>query len=111
MTFGFGDAIFSGASLLIISVVIISIWVVIEVKRFKHKIFAIFLIILIIILYWGVIVVFQDREIDLTTVSGMTEATKIYFSWFGSIFENLKTLTSNVIRMDWSQNFTTNNNI
>jgi|TARA_Y100000034_G_scaffold122543_1_gene168131 glucan phosphoethanolaminetransferase (alkaline phosphatase superfamily) len=97
----FGGEIFSGTGILILSAVIILIWVVIEIKRFKHKIFAIFLMILIIFLYFGVIVVFQDRNVDFDSYSGMIDATKIYFSWLSSVFGNFKTMTAGAIQLDW----------
>jgi len=100
----FGVGIFSGTALLIVSGIIISIWVLIELKRFRHKIFAIFLIILVIFLYFGMFVVFQDREIDLSSISGMMEATKLYFSWIFSIFGNFKTITAGAIQLDWGEN-------
>jgi len=55
----FEGGIFSGTALLLVSGIIIAIWVLIEIKRFRHKIFAIFLVILIIFLYFGVFVVFS----------------------------------------------------
>lgn len=99
----FGEGIFSVTALLIVSGIIIAIWVLIEIKRFRHKIFAIFLVILIIFLYFGAFVVFQDRAIDLSTISGMTDATKLYFSWLFSIFGNFKTITAGAIQLDWGE--------
>ncbi len=87
--------------ILVISAIIIAIWVIIEVKRFKHKIFAIFLMILVVFLYFGAFAVFQDREVDLGSVSGVMDATKVYFSWMVNIFGNFKTLTAGAIQLDW----------
>lgn len=99
----FGEGILSGTALLLVSGVIIVVWVLIEIKRFRHKIFAIFLVILIIFLYFGAFVVFQDKEVDLGTISGMTEATKLYFSWLFSVFGNFKTITAGAIQLDWGE--------
>ena len=97
----FEGGIFSGTTLLIISLVIIVVWVLLEVKRLKHKIFLISLVVLMISLYLGVVVVFQDRNIDFTSYSGMIDAGKIYFSWLGSVFGNLKMITASAIQLDW----------
>lgn len=98
----FGEGIFSWTSIFVLTIISIGIWVVIEIKRLKHKIFAVFLIILIIFSYVSFTIVAQDNEMDFTSVSGIVKATKIYFSWLGSTFENLKTITTNVFKLDWS---------
>jgi len=101
---------FSGTGIFILAVIVIGIWVIIEIRRFRHKIFAIFLIVLIILSYWSFFAVFKNQELELTTVSGIVSVTKIYFSWLLSVYENFKSITLNAISMDWTQNFTTKNN-
>lgn len=96
------DAFFSGTGVFILAVVVVGIWVIIEIRRFKHKIFAIFLISLVILSYLSFFTVFKNQGIELTTYSGIITATKIYFTWLLSIYDNFKTLTMNVIRMDWT---------
>ncbi len=95
-----------GLTLFVIAGLIIAIWVVIEIKRLKHKIFAIFLIALILFTYVSFSLTLKSHNLDLKTVSGIMTASKLYFSWLGSLFVNLKTLTANVIKMDWSGNDT-----
>ena len=104
------EGFFSGTGMFILAVVVVGIWVIIEIRRFRHKIFAIFLIILILLSYWSFFAVFKNQELELTTVSGIISSTKIYFSWLLSIYENFKSLTVNAISMDWTKNFTTTNN-
>ncbi len=91
----------AGMSLFILAAVIIVIWVLIEVKRMKHKLFAIFLIGLIIFSYVSMSVVFSDSEINVKTIPGAISAGKIYFSWLGSLFGNMKSITSHAISLDW----------
>ena len=93
-----------GVTLLIVAVAIIAIYFLVELKRFRHKIFAIFLIVLILFVYLSAAYVLKGRDIDLKTASGFFEATKIYFNWLLSAFGNLKTITANAIRMDWGGN-------
>lgn len=97
----FEGGIFSGATLLIISLVIITVWILLEIKRLKHKVLLIVLVFLMISLYFGAIVVFQDRNIDFTSYPGMIDATKIYFSWLGSVFGNIKVITAGATQLDW----------
>ncbi|MAG78877.1 hypothetical protein CMI40_00690 [Candidatus Pacearchaeota archaeon] len=93
-----------GVAMLVISVLVIAIWVIIEIKRLKHKLFAILLIGLILFAYLGTFIVFKGQNVDYKTVPGLIDATKTYFSWLGSIFGNLKTITSNAIKMNWKNN-------
>jgi len=90
-----------GTTLLIVGILIIGIWIFIEFKRFKHKLLAIFLIILIIFTYVSFLVTLKGKDIDFKSIDGIREGGTLYFSWLGSVFGNLKTITTNAIRMDW----------
>jgi len=90
-----------GGILFIVVILIIVVWLIIELKRMRHKFFAIFLIILILLAYISFAVVFKDKEVDFNTVSGVINAGKIYFGWLFSIFGNLKTITTYAIKMNW----------
>jgi hypothetical protein len=91
-----------GVTLFIIAVLVIAIWVVIEVKRLKHKLFAILLIGLILFSYVSAALVFRGQDIDFKTVSGLMKASNIYFSWLFSVGKNLVSITGNAISMDWT---------
>lgn len=95
-----------GVAVLIISVLVIAIWVVIEIKRLKHKLFAIFLIGLILFAYLSFTFSLRGQDIDIKTIPGVIEASKLYFSWLGSAFGNIKSITINAIKMDWGANKT-----
>ncbi len=95
-----------GITVLVLAVLIIAIWIVIEMKRLKHKLFAIFLIGLILFGYFSFTFSLRGQDLDLKSVSGVMEASKIYLSWLGSSFGNMKTITSNAIKMDWRSNET-----
>lgn len=73
----------------------------IELKRFKHKVFAIFLICLILFAYISSTIVFKGQDINFKSASGLSKASNLYFAWLGSFFGNVKTATGNVIKMDW----------
>jgi hypothetical protein len=95
-----------GVTIFVVAILIIAIWVIIEMKRMRHKMFAIFLIGLILFSYLSFSFVFKDEEVNLTSVEGLEKAAGLYFSWFGSIFSNLKTMTANAIDMNWKGNET-----
>ena len=95
-----------GITFIIIAVLVVSIWVIIEIKRLKHKLFAIFLIGLILIGYFSFTYAIRGQDIDFKTVSGVIEGSKLYFSWIGSAFGNIKLITTNAINMNWGTNKT-----
>ena len=91
-----------GVTIFIIIVLIAVIWITLEFKRARHKMFAVFLIVLILFTYFSFTIAIKGKNVDLTSASGMTKATGLYFSWLGHLFGNLKTVTANAIKMDWS---------
>ncbi len=95
-----------GITLIIISGLIIAIWIIIEIKRLRHKLFAIALIALILFTYISFTVTLSEKDIDFKTASGLMTASKLYFSWLGSLFGNLKSITTYAIQMDWDSNET-----
>ena len=95
-----------GVTFIILAVLIIAIWMIIEIKRLKHKLFAIFLIGLILLGYFSFNLSLREQNVDIKTVSGLIDASKIYFSWVGSAFGNMKLITTNAIKMDWGANET-----
>ena len=91
---------------LVLAVVAILIWVFMEIKRFKHKLLAIFLIGLILFAYFSFTTVITNNNMDLKSIPGVISAGKVYFSWFLSVGKNFKTITTNVIHLDWKGNET-----
>lgn len=96
-----------GITFFVIMISIIAIWILIEIKRLKHKVFAVFLILLILFTYISFSVVLKNQDINVKTVPGAIEAGKLYFSWMGSMLGNLKSITMYAIKKDWKGNETT----
>ncbi len=88
-----------------IVVLVIVVWILMETKKFKHKVFEIFLIFIILFIYFSFTFVVGGQA-NLTSWDGISKASSIYFSWLGSVFSNLKTITANAIHMDWGVNGT-----
>ena len=91
-----------GTAIIIVGILAVAIYAVIELQRFKHKLFAIFLIGLLIFGYISMTLVFKGKEIDFKSVDGLKLASKTYLSWIGSAFGNMKSITTNAVKMDWS---------
>ena len=99
-------AIEFGITLFIVAVLIIAIWVIVEIKRLRHKVFAIFLIALVLFTYISFSITLKGQDIDYGSASGVLSATKLYFSWLASAFTNIKSITTQAINMDWISNKT-----
>jgi glucan phosphoethanolaminetransferase (alkaline phosphatase superfamily) len=94
-----------GTTLFIVLLLVVAVWIIFEFKRFRHKIVAILLISLILFFYFTFnAVVIQNHDVDLKTSSGLISAGKIYLAWMGSMFENVKEITTNAIHMNWNSN-------
>tara|TARA_Y100000310_G_C20222740_1_gene596499 strand:- start:252 stop:551 length:300 start_codon:yes stop_codon:yes gene_type:complete len=95
-----------GVTLLVVAVLVIAIWVVLEMQRLKHRSYAIALIFILLIFYFTATYSLKGRDVDLTTVSGVGAAAKIYLNFIASSLGNLKTLTSHAVELDWNGNET-----
>lgn len=95
-----------GTTLFIVIAVIVLIYVLVEFKRLRHKLFAVFLITLILFSYLSAAYLFKGQDINFKSVSGLVTASRIYFSWLGTIFVNFKSITTNAVHMNWDANKT-----
>jgi len=96
-----------GMTFFIIAGLVILIWIIIGIKKMRHKIFAILLIALILLLYLNPSFIFRGQDIDFKSISGIQTVTKLSLSWLGSLFSSLKSITTNAIKLDWKGNSTT----
>ena len=92
-----------GVTVFVITILIAAIWIVIEIKRMKHKLFAIFLIGLILFAYLSFTFVLKGEDMNYKTFEGAKKASQIYFSWLGSVGGNMKSITNYAIKQDWSK--------
>jgi hypothetical protein len=95
-----------GMALIIVSILVLGIWILVELRKFKHQLWAFFLIALILFGYVSFSLTTKNHDIDYGTFSGLTKALKIYFSWLGGLFGNFRSITSHAISLDWSPNET-----
>jgi predicted Kef-type K+ transport protein len=92
-----------------VALIIIAIWVFLELKRFRHRLLAVFLIALVLFTYFSFTFVFSGKNLDLSSIDGIKQAGGIYYSWLSSVFINFKSLTTNAIKMKWGVNNNTLN--
>ena len=86
----------------------VSIYIFTEIKRLRHKLFAIFVIILLIFTFLSINYVFKNQDVKFDSIPNTIKAIKIYYSWLSIAFSNLKIITGNAIKMNWSMNKTNN---
>ena len=86
--------------------IVLLIFLLVKFKYVKHKLTWIIVFILIIIGYLGFFISTHGQNIDLNSVDGVMTAGKLYFSWLGNSFSNLKTISSNAVKLDWTSNNT-----
>ena len=95
-----------GIILIIVLLLIIFVWISVEFKRAKHKFYAVLVIILILFTYFTFSSAFKDKNPNFKSLPGIIDASKIYFSFLGNVFGNIKSITSGVINADWSNSTT-----
>ncbi len=91
----------------IIAVLIIAIWIVFGIKTIKHKFLALCLIALVLFSFFSFNAVFKGKDISIQNLSDLESIVKIYFSWLGNAFNNVKLITTQAIKMNWKGNSTT----
>jgi hypothetical protein len=92
--------------ILIIAILIIAIWMIFGFKKIKYKLLVLFLIALILFSIFSFNSAFNGKDISVSNVSDLGKVVKIYFSWLGNIFVNLKTISGQAVKMDWQGNNT-----
>ncbi len=90
-----------------ISWIVITILVVvgifaIKMNHLKHRVFIIMLIMLALFLYSSMALVTTKNELSFDNSEGIFNAVKIYNGWLANGFRNFKSITGNVVGMDWS---------
>lgn len=94
--------------LVVVAILALS-WLWIEFRSIRHKVLIGLLIAFILFSYFSFSTVLKNSNVNLNSLNGIIDSGKIYFAWLGSAFENLKTLTTNAIHMDWGAGNQTSN--
>lgn len=94
---------------IIIAALIIFAFALLRIRHIKHKVFLIALIMILLFFYTTSSQVLSQHDINWKSVSGAEKAIKIYFTWLVGAFDNLKVLTANAVKMDWTAKNRTGN--
>lgn len=86
---------------------VVMYFVFFRAKHLKQRITIGIVVMLLLFFYISYSKVTQDQDINYKSVVGIEKAAKLYFSWLGSAFGNLRGLTGNAVKMDWGLNSTT----
>ena len=87
--------------IVIVILVVVGI-IAIKMNHLKHRVFIVLLILLALFLYSSMALVVENHSLDLKSTDGVFNAVKVYLGWLANGFQNLKTITGNVINMDWT---------
>ena len=88
----------------LIGIAIVAILVVsklIHFRHIKHRVTAIFLIILLLFVFSTAATIIKNHSLNIKTPSGIITTGKLYFIWLGQAFGNLRSLTGSAINMGW----------
>ena len=86
---------------LLILLIVALLAIVIKIAHFKTKIILTIVIVTFLFFYVSFSLITKDEAVNLNTARGVIDAGKIYLSWFGQAFNNMRTITANVIGLDW----------
>jgi hypothetical protein len=88
-------------SLIIIGIILVIILILIKLNDLKYRILLIILFILAIIFYTSFSA--SGNVGEFTSIKGLFNTVAISWEWITQIPSNLKTLTGNFLKADWTE--------
>ena len=70
--------------------------------HFRKKTFIFIVILLVLFFYSTLLIINSKNKLDFSTSEGFMNSMKIYGGWLANGFNNLKVITGNALKMDWS---------
>ncbi len=98
---------------IIILIFVIFIVLLTKISHFRHRFFVITLVLIFLFLFITWSIVNAKNQLDFSTSKGVMNSIGIYWGWLANSFNNLKSLTGNAVKMDWTStnaSFTNNSN-
>ena len=92
-----------GPAFFTIGILVVVILAFSEFKKWKHKIVAVLLIILVLFTYFSFNASLKGKDVSLNSVNGIMSAGKLYFAWLGTAFNNVKSITAYAVKKNWSK--------
>ncbi len=90
----------------IIAFIIISVLLIIKIANEKQAIAIKLLLVLFVFFLVTAAYVYVKYDVDLSDFDGITKATRIYFSWLGQIWGNVKGVSGYIVDQQWALNST-----
>ena len=88
-------------NLLLILILLVALIALLKFLHFKHRIVVIAAVLIFLFIYVSFSFATKGEEVDLQTSSGTLQAIKVYSVWLGNAFTNAKTISANVVNMEW----------
>ena len=74
----------------------------IKMNHLKHRAFIIVLIVLGLFFYLSLTFVATKNNLEMNSYDGFVKTMQVYLGWLGNGFQNIKVLTGNAVKMDWT---------
>lgn len=99
-------AIQSSGTWFLVAILILIVYLVMKVSSKKQEVAIGMTWFLFLFIVFTTTYLYISSDYKLTTFDGFAGFVKHYFSWLGAMFENVKTITTNAINLDWGANHT-----
>jgi 4-amino-4-deoxy-L-arabinose transferase-like glycosyltransferase len=86
------------------------IFTIIKTRHAKDRIIWVIILLTVALFYIGYLMVLSNKNIDYGTMEGIKTAASLYLGWFVNVFDNVKIITTNAIKLDWKGNNSFTNN-
>jgi len=91
---------------IILAALILLVIIFFKAKRTQHKIYTILIVLIIIFIYVTGSRIISENNVNIKTLDGIILAGKLYFSWLVNVFNNIKIIAGNAIKLNWMGNST-----
>jgi hypothetical protein len=87
------------------------IYIAIKEDDFKRRIGHLLMIVGVCFLLFTGYMIFSGKEINFTSIGGISNAAKTYFSWFSIAGKNIARVTSYALNQEWKADETNSTGI
>lgn len=89
-------------SWVVIGILILIAFILLKTNHFKHRAWIILIVVLALFLYVSITLVNTNHDLNVNSTEGFFNSVKIYSGWLANGFKNLKSITGNAVKMDWT---------
>jgi glucan phosphoethanolaminetransferase (alkaline phosphatase superfamily) len=89
-------------SWLVIAILVIIAIIALKMNHLRHRVFIIIIVLIAIFLFISITYVNNKNDLDFSSAGGVLNAGKVYMGWLANSFTNLKAITGNAVKMDWT---------